>query len=127
MFRTNAWIIEPGRNAVRFRDLPVFILEEISLVSVKDAWRSAGKARGVILVEPVPRRFDAKHRVAIHSYWFDPDTARKVLDSPTTKITFTTRNATRDGAWRIEGDRPLTVDIFGAGETLPLDAATGVR
>ena len=29
------------------------------------------------------------------TYWFDPDTARKVLDSPTTKITFTTRNATR--------------------------------
>jgi Mg-chelatase subunit ChlD len=80
-----------------------------------------------LLPKRIVRRFDAKHRVAIHSYWFDPDTARKVLDSPTTKITFTTRNATRDGAWRIEGDRPLTVDIFGAGETLPLDAATGVR
>lgn len=81
----------------------------------------------LLLPKRVVRRFDAKNRVAIHSYWFDPDTARKVLDSAATKITFTTRNATRDGAWSIENGRPLTVDIFGAGETLPLDAATGVR
>jgi Mg-chelatase subunit ChlD len=81
----------------------------------------------LLLAKRVVRRFDAKHRVAIHSYWFDPDTARKVLDSPATKLTFTTRNATRDGAWLIENRRPLTVEIFGAGETLPLDAATGVR
>lgn len=81
----------------------------------------------LLLPKRVVRRFDAKHRVAIHSYWFDPDTARKVLDSSATKITFTTRNATRDGAWRVENERPLTVEIFGAGETLPLDAATGVR
>jgi len=80
-----------------------------------------------LLPKRIVRRFDAKHRVAIHSYWFDPDTARKVMDSPATKITFTTRNATRDGAWRVENGRPLTVEIFGAGETLPLDAATGVR
>ncbi|MCE9605183.1 MAG: VWA domain-containing protein [Planctomycetia bacterium] len=79
-----------------------------------------------LLPKRIVRRFDAKHRVAIHSYWFDPDTARKVLDSAASRITFTTRNATRDGAWRIE-NRSLTVDIFGAGETLPLDAATGVR
>src|SRR3546814_14138274 len=62
MLGADPWIVEPRRDAVRFGDLAVLVLEQIGLVTVEDAGLAARKAGGVFAVEPFARGFRAEER-----------------------------------------------------------------
>ena len=92
-------------------------------------------ARGVHLLkitleglayERVVRRYDPERGVVVHTFHL-PASVRGVPPPAAARIAVTTRSAAHDGAFQIEAERTLTVDIGGAGDVLPLDAATGVR
>ncbi|MFO0906570.1 MAG: vWA domain-containing protein [Pirellulales bacterium] len=75
----------------------------------------------------VVHRYEVSRRQAVHSFWFPAETAPKSVADGKGRIAFTHRSATRDGAFRTPNDRPLVVDVQGASDTLPLDAASGTR
>ncbi len=55
MFRADAGIVETGRDRMRLGDLAVLVLQQIGLVAVEHAGRSAGEAGGMLaLSSPWP-------------------------------------------------------------------------
>ena len=76
----------------------------------------------------IVHRYEVSRRQAVHSFWFPAEiTPAQAAAAGKGRVTFTHRSATRDGAFRTANDRPLLVDVTGATDTLPLDAATGNR
>jgi hypothetical protein len=72
-------------------------------------------------------QFDADNGVVIHTFSYDVDASQKLARSTDARIEFVTRAMAQDGAWHLEDDGSLTVEVFSASDNLPSDAATGVR
>ena len=75
----------------------------------------------------VVHQFDPPNGLAIHTYLWDRQFESRLATSGSARIAFYSREAVLDGTWRLADERPLIVDVFGAGEVLPLNAATGDR
>jgi Mg-chelatase subunit ChlD len=90
---------------------------------LKVAWQADRTASPIRVVH----RCEPTRRQAIHSFWFPVTTTREALARSAATLTFTPRQATRNGAFRTPNDRPLMVEVSGSDGTLQLDAATGPR
>jgi hypothetical protein len=74
----------------------------------------------------VVHQFDVENGIAIHSFFFSAEKAATLASSSGNSIAFFTRESLQQHAWTLDAGS-LIVPIYGQGDTLPLNAATGTR
>ena len=73
----------------------------------------------------VIRRFDARTRVATHSFIYARDAAKRIEKSGSARIVFTSREALLDRALKFADDQALQVSVFESSDLLLLRPADG--
>ncbi|EGE58214.1 hypothetical protein RHECNPAF_334005 [Rhizobium etli CNPAF512] len=89
MFRTDARIIETGRNRMAFLDLAITILKQIGAVAVQDARRTSGDRRAMfVALQALAAGFDANdlHRGIVEEGVEDADRIRAAADGSDNEI-----------------------------------------
>jgi len=90
-------------------------------VAVIERHAEASPGLGVIKVELSPqadrvvRRFDAEHRLATHTFYFDQADEAAALNY---EIRFTTRSSIQAGSWHL--DEPITVNVAAGDDVIRL-------
>jgi len=122
-----------GMTGVKFRVDIGEAGRELKVVEQHDASSAGIYAMKVKLITPrelrplrVVHQFDAENGLAIHSFHFAAESAAALAKSSASSLAFFTRESIQQGAFAMDGGA-LVVPIYGSGDTLPLNAATGPR
>ncbi len=83
------------------------------------------EGNGTNLPFRVIRRFEPENGLAVHSFVFESAAGKAILQSREAKIELATKATMQEGAWQIDGNQSIRVELARESELLPLQISSG--